>query len=501
MAGDYRDRAMPRLRHPRTLRASLALGASAAVAFLAAGAAPGDAAQAPTLRPLVTGFFLPDRNDPVAFARARGAGARLVRLTVNWKLVAPEGKIRPAGFDATDPNDPAYRWAALDERVKGVVAAGLQPILTLHEAPEWAAPTPRNRGQDGPTRPDPAAYGQFAEAAAKRYSGRTPGLPRVRYWQAWNEPNVSIYLMPQVQGSRNASPEHYRRLVNVFTDAVHRVHRTNVAIAGGLSPFTVRNDAVETVGPLHFLRELLCVSGGAKPRRTCSTRVRFDALAVHPYTSGNPTHEAHNPDDVSLGDLGELRPLLRAAVASGNLRRRTLPPVWITEFSWDSKPPDPAAVPIRLHTRWTAEALYRMWRHGVSHIAWFTLRDEPLATSDFQSGLYYRGATPARDRPKPSLQAFRFPFVAFHTSGGIEVWGRTPTSATATVRIELSTGGRWRELARVRAGRNGVFMARLRSAAKKGFVRAVAGSQKAVPFSLTVPPDLAVAPFGGGRRR
>jgi hypothetical protein len=471
------------------LRASLALGAAVAVAFSAADAAPGDAARPAPLRPLVTGFLLPDVNDPLAFARAGAAGATLLRLTVNWRLVAPEGKTRPRGFDPANPNDPAYRWAALDERVKGAVAAGLQPLLTLHEAPEWAAPAPRSRAHDGPTRPDPLEYGQFAEAAAKRYSGRTAGLPRVRYWQAWNEPNVSTYLMPQKQGSRNVSPEHFRLLVNAFTDAVHRVHRTNVAIAGGLSPFTVRSERLETVGPLRFLRELLCVSEGKSPRATCRTRVRFDVLSVHPYTSGNPTHEAFHADDVSLGDLGELRPLLRAAVASGNLQRRTVPPIWVTEFSWDSKPPDPEGVPMRLHKRWTSEGLYRMWQHGITRVTWFLLRDQPLAAGPFQSGLYYAGASPARDRPKPSLQAFRFPFVAFHTSRGMDVWGRTPTSAAASVRIELSTGGRWREIGRLRAGANGVFRARLRSTARKGLVRAVAGGQSAVPFSLTVPPD------------
>lgn len=476
--------------HLRALRAWLVIGVCAAVASLAGTAAPGEAAETAASRPLVTGLVLADPSDPRALARTREAGASFVRLSVDWALIAPEGRTQPAGFVPTDPNDPAYRWQTLDDHVRGVVAARLEPLLTLYGAPEWAAPATRERRHDGPIRPDPAAFGQFAEAVAKRYSGRTAGLPRVRLWQAWNEPNVSIYLMPQREAGRSVSAAHYRLLLNAFTDAVHRVHRSNVSIAGGVSPFSVVTERVETVGPLRFLRELFCLSAGPSPRRTCTTHVRFDVLAVHPYTSGDPTHEAYYPDDLSLGDLHELRPLIRSAVASGNLARRSLPPVWVTEFSWDSKPPDPDGVPIRLHTRWTAEGLYRMWQHGITRVTWFLLVDEPLATNDFQSGHYYRGSSPARDRPKPSLRAFRFPFVAFHTAKGMDIWGRTPGSRTASVRIELASGGGWNAIGHVRADRNGIFSARLRSRAKRGFVRAVLPSgQTAVPFSLTVPPD------------
>jgi hypothetical protein len=485
------------LRHQRTLRALIATGAGVAAAHFAAGSARGVPEATQPSRPLVTGVVLPGSADELSLARTRAAGASVVRLNVNWRAVAPAGAERPAEFDATDPSDPAYEWADVDERVKAAVEAGLEPILTLVEAPDWAAPTRRDRGQDGPTRPDPAAYGQFAEAAARRYSGATLGLPRVRYWQAWNEPNVSIYLMPQTERGRRVSPFLYRRLVNAFTDAVHRVRPDNVSIAGGLSPFSVETAAVETVGPLRFLRDLLCLSAGAKPKPTCGARVRFDALAVHPYTSGDPLHEAANPNDVSLGDLPELRPLLRAAVAAGHLTSRSTPQIWVTEFSWDTNPPDPGGVPLRLHARWTSEALFRMWENGITHVTWFLLRDEPRATSDFQSGLYMRGSSPARDRPKPALQAFRFPFVAFGSRSGIDVWGRTPGSTTASARIDLRNAGRWRTIGRVRADPNGIFRARLSSASTTGSVRAVLpNGQTTLPFSLRIPPDRTISPFG-----
>ena len=162
---------------------------------------------------------------------------------------------------------------------------------------------PQEPPQDGPTQPSPRAFGDFATAVARRYGGDVAGLPRVRYFQAWNEPNVSIFLMPQFSRGAPYSPVWYRKLVNAFTDAVHSVHSDNLSIAGGLSPFTVRTSSVQTVAPLTFMRQLLCLSAAKAPRATCHEQVRFDVWAQHPYTSGGPTHHAASSNDVSLGDL------------------------------------------------------------------------------------------------------------------------------------------------------------------------------------------------------
>ena len=110
-----------------------------------------------------------------------------------------------------------------------------------------------------------------------------------------------------------------------------------------------------------------------------------------------------------------MRVLLDAAVRAGTLQSRSRVPFWVTEFAWDTNPPDPKGVPERLHARWVAEALYRMWNQGVSLVTWFMLRDQPFTPSTpFQAGLYFRGEDGvASDKPKMALTAFRFPFVAF----------------------------------------------------------------------------------------
>ena len=411
-------------------------------------------------RPLDTAIFPGSEatasEGPLAFRRARLAGTNAVRVVLRWSSVAP--MVRPAGFRPEDPADPAYRWDEFDRRMVLAARNGLEPLVTVLVAPRWAqAGVGKPQGNE---RPDATELGRFATAAARRYSGSFRALPRVRYWMAWNEPNLNHYIEPQLVQGRVASAQLYRQMVNEFARAVHRVHRDNVVIAGGLSPFTITAPAHVAVGPLRFMRELLCMSGEARPRPTCDAKVEFDVWSHHPYTSGGPTRQAAHPDDVSIGDLPEMRRLLTAAVQAGHVVSRGSVRFWITEFSWDTKPPDvhPLAMPLRLHSRWVAEALYRMWKSGVSLVTWLTLRDQPYPTSPLQSGLYfYGGRTLTRDLPKPSLTAFRFPFVAFRARRGVNVWGRTPWGRPGSVVVERRTSARWVRVAVVRTDRYGIF--------------------------------------------
>jgi hypothetical protein len=282
-------------------------------------------------------------------------------------------------------------------------------------------------------------------------------------------------------------------MLNAFASAVHSVNPQNVVIGGGTSPFTSRAGKRTSwgPGPLLFLREVLCLSKDLRPK--CDERVSFDAWAHHPYTSGGPSHKASNPDDVSLGNLPRMRDALEAGARAGHIASRHKLGFWVTEFSWDTNPPDPNAMPIALHTRWVAEALYTMWKSGVSLVTWYSLRDEPLS-SPYQAGLYFHNG-----KPKPSLRAFRFPFVAFARSGGIEIWGRTPTSDSSIVAVEHREQGKtWRRVGSLTANASGIFKGRI-AGPTRGWLRARlvgARSETSPAFSLTEPPDRFYRPFG-----
>jgi hypothetical protein len=438
---------------------------------------------APPFRPLETaivdpGLFVgPDAE--AAMARAVRAGATAIRVPLDWRGVAPAK--RPRGFDALDPDDPAYTWSGIDEELVRLREHGLRPILDVAGAPAWAY-----RRFGAVERPDPGAFGRFVLAAVRRYDGSDPDLPRVTQWQVWNEPN-------KVPGraAKAGAAAWYRRMVNAFAASVHS-RPGNLVVAGGLSPFGITT----AVAPLRFMRGVLCQSTGSRPHSTCGERVHFDVWSVHPYTVGGPEHHAYRPDDVSLGDLPEVRRLLTAAVRNGNVVSTTVPRLWVTEFGWDTKPPDPKGVPARVQARWVSEALYRMWSSGVSLVTWFLLRDDARRASPYQSGLYFRGSTFADDRPKPMLTAFRFPFVALPEDGRVLIWARTPDGKAARVVIERRSGSGWQPVATVAANRLGILQTKLRPT--RGVLRARIGAAgpTSLPFAVTKTRDREYLPFG-----
>lgn len=446
-------------------------------------------------RPLETAIFEhPDTlllTSPMAFERIADAGATKVRLLLDWRATAPPGKRPPAGFNEANPADPAYRWERLDEQVRRAAQVGLDPLVTIVSAPAWAS---GGTGQfAGTVRPDPAALGRFARAAARRYSGTFRGLPRVRYWQIWNEPNHHNYLQPQTVDGKPFAATWYRRMLNAAARELRAVSADNVVISAGLSPF----ENAASLAPLVFMRELLCVSLGIPRRRTCDAKASFDVWSTHPYTWGDATTSAYRPDDVSLGDLPEVRSLLNAAWRLGTIDAKQPPKFWVTEFSWDSQPWDSNGLPLPLHARWLAEAFHTMWRSGVSLVTWFLLRDDRRGQGFAQSGLYINRGRLEADEPKPALTAFRFPFVAYKAGIGLSYWGRAPTGR-ARIALEQSTRSGWRRLAVFRANRYGIFHGRVARRQGNSAVRArlVDGGGMSLPFSLARPANRRVCPFG-----
>jgi hypothetical protein len=283
-------------------------------------------------------------------------------------------------------------------------------------------------------------------------------------------------------------------MVNAFADAVHGVRSGNLVVAGGLAPFGHDSRDIQVVPPMGFMSALLCVSAKSPFRKTCSARTHFDVWSHHPYTNGGPNWHARGAGNASLGDLPAIRTLLTAANAAGTIVSAHRLQFWVTEFSWDSNPPDPKGVPSALHARWVAEALYRMWQAGVSALIWFRLQDDPLQQTPYQSGFFTVGG-----RAKHSLKSFRFPFVAFRVDNGVSVWGRTPLDARASVIVERKAGRRWVPLARVPTDGSGIFARTLPVPATTALrARITAPDETSIPFSLTVPPNRPATPFGCG---
>ena len=184
--------------------------------------------------PISTSIYTPDRRSAGAPTHPRGrrdVGADKCVLGAN-RARRTSGRFRPA-----NPADPGYNWAA-HRRASAAptVGHGLTPYFTVWDAPLWAQKDEPHQTPIGPYRiaswkPDPAQFGAFARALALRYDGAFSGLPRVRYFEVWDEPNLSLYLSPQIEHGSVVVGDIYRGLLNAFAGLVHAVHQDNVVVA------------------------------------------------------------------------------------------------------------------------------------------------------------------------------------------------------------------------------------------------------------------------------
>jgi hypothetical protein len=438
------------------------LALATAVAFLAAGDAEAE-------RGITTGIAVPEAqsSDSVRDLSLDGtaqANADLIRFDVLWRNLV--GSQRPT--NPRDPADPAYDFSRLDAAVRGAEQRGLKVHFTVYSAPAWAeGPNRRGGLESGAWRPDPGDYGDFGSALAKRYSGSfspapgLPPLPRVRYFEAWNEPNLEVFLAPQWVGDRAEGPAIYRQLLNSFYDAVKGVDPGNIVVSGGTTSFGDPPGG-DRSRPVFFLRELFCLEGRKELQlRPGCAPVKMDVLGHHPISTQNPpTYSAISPDDAAMTDIDRLRRVLRAAEKAGVVQPGGKRQIWATEFWWHD------AVPAPRQARYIEQALYVLWKQRVEVAIHYLIRD-----SDPYQGLIARDG-----KEKPAFQAFRFPFVTERLSRKrVRAWGRSPQAGK--VKIQAKQRGGWRTLKRTRVSEDEVFTARLQGSKK---MRAQIGDEQSL---------------------
>ena len=447
-------------------------------ALLSSAALAASAAAAPGL---LTGFsdglyLSAARGD--AFAKSTAAGARVARINLTWRVVASGRPSSPRS-----PLDPAYDFSSIDAAVEAATAHGMTPMITVLSAPTYAEGSHRpSDAAPGSWKPSPGAYADFGAAVAQRYSGEVAGLPRVRYFQAWNEPNLSEYLTPQYEHGSEFAADRYRSMLNAFYGAVKSVHADNQVITGGTAPYGDPPGGDRT-RPLTFWRDVFCLRGRKelKPRK-CPTKPKFDILAHHPInTSGGPLRSAINPNDASTPDLKDVARTLHTAERHHTVGTRGRHAIWATELWWDSNPPDKAdGVPVRKQARWLEQALYVLWKQGARVVINLQVEDSPFdagaPTADNSTGVYFSDGT-----AKPSLTAWRFPLVADPVSHGrLLIWGKSP--AAGKVVIQRKAGGGWRRVDALSVGVGDVFKVRtgLRGPQK---LRAKIGSERSLVWN------------------
>ena len=315
--------------------------------------------------------------------QAMQANAGIVRTTVYWSRVAPQ---RPA--QAANPFDPAYRWDDLDELVRNAQLRGIESMLTVWGTPGWA-----NRGKGQNRAPDRVTDLQaFAQALATRYSGRNPGLPNVRFFTIWNEPNLEQFLAPTFDSSgKPASPYTYAKMYRAAYAGIKAGNKSALVGIGETSP---RGRDKPSASP-DKLQNRIKPGTFARLLSTVRPALKFDAWAHHPYSTlgAGPLQRARWPD-VQLTQLPDFEDKLQEWF------HKKVVPIWITEYGFETKPAEPKGVtPTQqaVYLKQTLEITQDM--PYVEAFIWFIMRDDP--TSTWQSGLLGQGGA-----KKPAYPVF-----------------------------------------------------------------------------------------------
>jgi hypothetical protein len=264
-------------------------------------------------------------------------------------------------------------------------------------------------------------------------------------------------------------------------------HRNDMRLIGETAP----GGGSRSTAPVDFMREVFCLDTSGRPyrgavarRHGCATRPRFEVTGVsdHPYTYAaiaSPSKFKGHASDAPIGAMQHLVGVLDAAGRYGVIPRRT--PVYLTEFGFQSRPPDAFGVSLRTQAQFINYSDYVAYRNPrIASVAQYELNDEPHAAV-FNTGLRF-----ADGRAKPALQAYAMPIYVQRIAGGVRVFGlvRNARGTGVAVAIQNRLGRRhatFRTVASVRTNRWGYLMKKLPSFG--GRWRLVVGSGDSRRFS------------------
>ncbi len=320
--------------------------------------------------------WVPDRLTRIE--RSARDGSSIVRLLVQWNLVAPQ---RPS--NATDPFDPAYRLDDVDEAARAAQEMDQEVMLTISGTPRWA-----NGGGTANRMPrNLSDFTAFTRAIASRYSGRFEGFPYIRFWAVWNEPNLQLFLSPQFDSrGRSVAPANYAKLYAAAHAGIKAGNPTaQVAIGETSARGTDRPNGAR---PTHSPGKFAELVAKANPR------LKFDAWAHHPY----PSVPTLAPGQIVKWPNVSLRSLPRFVESLNKWFKRKSTKIWVTEYGHQTRPEDSLGVPYAVQAAYLQQAISLSRNYSfVTMFIWFVYQDDQ--GQPWESGLYTEGGAAKNGSP------------------------------------------------------------------------------------------------------
>jgi hypothetical protein len=413
-------------------------------------------------------------EDPgAAMAEIRGLGVDVLRTNVLFYRVykgSLKARTKPSGLNLTDPNSPSYNWSTVDRVVDLAQANGLKILFTVSgPGPYWASESaktcrpPTLRGGPCVLRPNAKIFGQFVAAVAKRYGNR------IEWYSLYNEPNLHTWIQPEVTKTKLGTIEtagiYYRKLwqEGYKSIAKYAPARKNRVLFGEVAAIGL---------PLPLLRASLCLDPKTGKKLTGALRVAYKCparppklniagFAIHPYNFGaygNPQSKTTNKQALPGAYLPRLNRLSAAAARAGRIPGGRQ--IFITEFGYQTRPPDSRGVSLAQQAQFINESDRLFWGSSkVRTVAQYELVDVPAA-DQFNSGLRF-----VHGGKKPAYDAYRLPIVVTkRSSSSVEVWGQVRPSGlipgfggVAQPEVQMDTGAGFKTISRPTTNSQGYF--------------------------------------------
>lgn len=158
-------------------------------------------------------WWSPGAQDKEVLAAAL-CGAKVIRDSVDWHTLQPA----------------ADRWnfAPMDSLVDSYGAMGMELQAMLAFTARWAAPEQTRNAPNwlewSRSRPDPAAWRNYAATVFARYRGR------IRFWEVWNEPDLA--------GFNRMSMDEYVELQKIAFEEARKISPELKLLTGGYATLT-----------------------------------------------------------------------------------------------------------------------------------------------------------------------------------------------------------------------------------------------------------------------
>ena len=172
-----------------------------------------------------------DLMEQWADVAANQLGVNWVKMQVRWENFEPENDV--------------YDWTDTDLFIPAMAEQGVNVLVSVVTAPDWAREPGVNVQRHGPPA-DPAEYAEFVGELVARYPGQIGAV------EVWNEQNLDREWT-SIQG---LSASNYVSLLAAAHDAIKAVDPGIIVVSGALSP-TGLNNGVQAWDDFTYMDQMI----------------------------------------------------------------------------------------------------------------------------------------------------------------------------------------------------------------------------------------------------